>query len=41
LSTAVFLNDGMIWGVWIIMLPVFLMIYFAEQDLKRRQPKHI
>jgi hypothetical protein len=41
LSTAVFLNDGMIWGVWIIMFPVFLMIYFAEQDLKRRQPKHI
>ncbi len=41
MSTVVFLNAGMIWGVWIIILPVFIMIYFAERDLKRRQPTHI
>jgi len=41
MSTAVFLNDGMIWGVWVIILPVFIMIYFAEKDLQRRQPTHI
>jgi hypothetical protein len=41
LSTAVFLNGGMLWGVWVIIVPVFLMIFFAEKDLKRREPKHI
>ncbi|MBT4693599.1 MAG: hypothetical protein HOB73_09665 [Planctomycetaceae bacterium] len=41
MSTVVFLNSGMIWGVWIIILPVFMMIYFAERDLKRREPTHI
>lgn len=41
MSTAVFLNDGMVWGVWVIAIPVFLMIYFAEKDIKRRQPSHI
>jgi len=41
MSTAVFLNDGMIWGVWVVILPVFFMIYFAEKDLKRREPSHI
>ena len=41
MSTAVFLNDGMIWGVWVVILPVFFMIYFAEKDFKRREPSHI
>ena len=41
MSNLVFLNGGMIWGVWVIILPVFLMIYFAEKDFKRRQPDHI
>lgn len=41
MSTLVFLNDGMIWGVWVIILPVFIMIYFAERDLRRRRPSHI
>jgi hypothetical protein len=37
----VFLNSGMIWGVWILILPVFGMIFFAESDLKRRLPAHV
>ena len=41
MSTAVFFNDGMIWGVWVVILPVFLTIYFAEKDLHRRIPSHI
>ena len=41
MSTAVFLNDGMIWGVWVVILPVFVTIYFAEKDLHRRIPSHI
>jgi len=41
MSNLVFLNGGMIWGVWVIILPVFFMIYFAEKDFKRRQPNHI
>jgi hypothetical protein len=41
MSTVVFFNAGMIWGVWVIILPVFVMIYFAEMDLKRRRPSHV
>ena len=41
MSTVVFLNNGMLWGVWVTIVPVFLMIYFAEKDFNRRQPKHI
>tara|TARA_B110000438_G_scaffold133208_1_gene129100 strand:- start:389 stop:1024 length:636 start_codon:yes stop_codon:yes gene_type:complete len=41
MTTLVFLNSGMIWGVWAIFLPVFIMIYSAERDLRRRQPSHI
>ena len=41
MSTVVFFNAGMIWGVWVIILPVFVMIYFAEMDLKRRRPTHV
>jgi len=40
-SRILFLNNGMLWGVWLIVLPVFMMIYFAEMDLKRRRPTHI
>ena len=40
-SRILFLNNGMLWGVWVIILPVFMMIYFAEMDLKRRRPTHI
>jgi hypothetical protein len=41
MSSLVFLNSGMIWGVWVLILPVFGMIYFAESDLKRRLPAHV
>ena len=41
MSSAVFLNDGIIWGVWVIILPLFAMMYFSEKDFKRREPSHI
>lgn len=41
MSSLVFLNTGMIWGVWTLILPVFAMVFFAEKDLKRRLPSHV
>lgn len=41
MSTKVFANSGMIWGVWALLPPLFVALFFAEKDLARRIIKHM
>ena len=41
MTILVFLNSGMVWGVWALIVPVFATIYFAEKDLQRRIVRHV
>ena len=41
LSTKVFANSGIIWGVWTLLPPLFIALLFAEKDLNRRTVKHV
>ncbi|MBA62990.1 MAG: hypothetical protein CMJ76_11550 [Planctomycetaceae bacterium] len=41
MSANVFGNNGMIWGVWILLPPIFMALLFAEKDLARRSIKHV
>ena len=41
MSTKVFANSGIIWGVWTLLPPLFIALLFAEKDLNRRTVKHV
>ena len=41
MSANVFGNAGMISGVWLLLPPLFVVLFFAEKDLKRREIKHV
>ena len=41
MSTKVFANSGIIWGVWTLLPPLFIALLFAEKDLNRRVVKHV
>ena len=41
MSTKVFANSGIVWGVWTLLPPLFIALLFAEKDLNRRSVKHV
>ena len=41
MSTKVFANSGIIWGVWTLLPPLFIALLFAEKALNRRTVKHV
>ena len=41
MSSKVFANSGIIWGVWTLLPPLFIALLFAEKDLNRRAVKHV
>jgi hypothetical protein len=41
MSTRIFGNSGILWGVWTLLPLLFIALLFAEKDLDRRVVKHV